>query len=173
MLLILLLVKPEAAAAQSLSVRGYVEDVVTGERVPRVNLYLIDEKAGTSTNEFGYFNLNVRSGTTKVSVSHIVYAPQVLEWSVQSDTTLAILLEPRVSSLDSLIVTAGGASLEEGIQMSRHNLTAAQIESMPAILGEADVIKTLQLLPGVKPGREGFSTFHVRGGKSGSKPGTA
>lgn len=164
-LLLLLLLKPGSVVAQSFSVRGYVEDLLSGERIPRVNLYLIDEKAGTSTNEFGYFNLNVPSGITRISVSHIVYAPQVFEWPVQSDTTLVIQLEPRVASLDSVIVTAEGTSLDENIQMSRHNLTSAQIESMPAILGEADVVKVLQLLPGVKPGREGFSTFHVRGGR--------
>lgn len=165
LLLLLLLAKPGSILAQSFSVRGYVEDLSSGERISQVNLYLIDEKTGTSTNEFGYFNLNVPSGTTKVSVSHIVYAPQVLEWSVQSDTTLVIQLEPRVALLDSVIVIADGTTLRESIQMSRNYLNAAQIESMPAILGEADVVKALQLLPGVQPTREGFSSFHVRGGR--------
>jgi len=166
LLLLLLLLEPVSVEAQSLSIRGYVEDLLSGERIPRVNLYLIDEKTGTSTNEFGYFNLNVPNGITKISLSHIVYAPEVFEWLVQSDTTLVIQLEPRVASLDSVIVIAEATRLEKSIQMSRHNLTSAEIESMPAILGEEDVIKALQLLPGVKPGREGFNAFHVRGGGS-------
>ncbi len=166
LLLLLLLTKPEFVVAQSFSVNGYVEDSVSGERIPRVNLYLVAERAGTSTNDFGYFNLNVRPGSTKVSVSHVAYASQMLELSVQSDTTLVILLEPHVATLDSIIVTTGLTGMDEGLQMSRHNLSATQIEALPAVLGEADVIKALQLLPGAKPGREGFSGLHVRGGKT-------
>jgi len=162
-LLSLLILSP-TVTAQSLSVNGYVEDLETGERIPRVNLYLINEKIGTSTNEFGYFNLNVRRGLSKVSISHIVYQSQLLEWSVLSDTSLVIRLTPRIASLDSLMITSPIFGNYDGILMSQHSLTAAQIESIPAILGEADVIKTLQLLPGAKPGREGFSGLHVRGG---------
>ena len=140
-LLLLLLTKPEFIVAQSFSVNGYVEDSVSGERIPRVNLYLVAERAGTSTNDFGYFNLNVRPGPTKVSVSHVAYASQMLEWSVPSDTTLVILLEPHVATLDSIIVTTGLTGMDEGLQMSRHNLSATQIEALPAVLGEADVIE--------------------------------
>ena len=169
--LLLLLIHPEFAAAQSFSVSGYVEDAASGERIPRVNLYLIDQRAGTSTNDFGYFNLNVpgtvsRHTDIKVSVTHVAYVSQLLEWSVQSDTTLVILLQPRIAALDSVIVTPELAAMQAGTQMSRHTLSAAQIEAMPAILGEADVIKALQFLPGVQPGKEGFSGIHVRGGRA-------
>ena len=169
--LLLLLIHPEFAAAQSFSVSGYVEDAASGERIPRVNLYLIDQRAGTSTNDFGYFNLNVpgtvsRHTDIKVSVTHVAYVSQLLEWSVQSDTTLVLLLQPRIAALDSVIVTPELAAMQAGTQMSRHTLSAAQIEAMPAILGEADVIKALQFLPGVQPGKEGFSGIHVRGGRA-------
>ncbi|MCY3487089.1 MAG: TonB-dependent receptor plug domain-containing protein [Bacteroidetes bacterium] len=165
-LLLLLLVRAGLVAAQSFSVSGYVEDAATGERLPRVNLHLVDQRAGASTNDFGYFNLNVPDGVVKISVSHVAYVPQVLEWPVRSDTTLVLLLQPRVATLDSLIVTPELTGVYEGIQMSRHNLSAAQIEDMPAILGEGDVIKALQFLPGIQPGREGFSGIHVRGGRA-------
>ncbi|MYE26342.1 MAG: TonB-dependent receptor [Chloroflexi bacterium] len=165
-LLLLLLVRAGLVAAQSFSVSGYVEDAATGERLPRVNLHLVDQRAGASTNDFGYFNLNVPDGVVKISVSHVAYVPQVLEWPVRSDTTLVLLLQPRVATLDSLIVTPELTGVYEGIQMSRHNLSAAQIEDMPAILGEGDVIKAFQFLPGIQPGREGFSGIHVRGGRA-------
>ncbi len=162
-LLSFLLLSP-AVTAQSLSVNGYVEDIETGERIPRVNLYLINEKIGTSTNEFGYFNLNVRRGVSKLSISHIVYQSQLVEWPVLSDTSLVVRLTPRIATLDSLTIISPIFGNNDRTLMSQHSLTAAQIETMPAILGEADVIKTLQLLPGAKPGREGFSGLHVRGG---------
>lgn len=165
--LLVLLVTPEITAAQSYSIHGYVEDAANGERIPRVNLYLVDQRAGMSTNDFGYFNLNVPGGDTKVSVTHVAYFPEVLDLSVRSDTMLVLQLRPRITPLDSLIVTPTFADLEERIQMSRHYLSATEINAMPAALGEADVIKALQFLPGVQPGKEGFSGIHVRGGRRG------
>jgi len=161
-----LFLSASTVTAQTLSVTGYVEDLETGERIPQVNLYLVDDKIGTSTNEFGYFNLNAQKGVSNVSISHIVYQSQLLEWAILSDTSLVIKLMPRIATLDSLMVSSPFLADKDRIQMSQHSLTAAQIETLPAMLGEADVIKTIQLLPGAKPGREGFSGLYVRGGNS-------
>jgi len=151
--------------AQSFSVNGYVEDVLSGERIPSVNVYLVEERAGTSSNEFGYFNLNMGSGCSKVSVSHVIYTTLLLDWCIQKDSIFVIEMSPRIASLDSLIITPPISGDADGIQMSRHQLSAAEVESMPSILGEADVIKVIQLLPGAKPGREGFNDLYVRGGQ--------
>ena len=124
------------------------------------------ERAGTSTNQFGFFSLIVGPRPFKLSVTHVAYFPQVVEWSVQADTSLVFLLQPRVTTLDAIVVTGEGESRARQIQMSQHSLPVEQVESLPVLLGETDVLKTLQLLPGIQSGREGFSGIYVRGGRA-------
>ena len=155
-----------SAMAQSFAVSGYVEDAESGERIPGANLHLVRERAGTSSNQFGFFSLSVGPRPFKLSVTHVAYFPQVVEWSVQADTSLVFLLQPRVMTLDAIVVTGEGESRARQIQMSQHSLPVEQVESLPVLLGETDVLKTLQLLPGIQSGREGFSGIYVRGGRA-------
>ena len=117
-----------SATAQSFAVSGYVEDAVSGERIPSANLHLVRERAGTSTNQFGFFSLIVGPRPFKLSVTHVAYFPQVVEWSVQADTSLVFLLQPRVTTLDAIVVTGEGESRARQIQMSQHSLPVEQVE---------------------------------------------
>ncbi len=155
-----------SAMAQSFAVSGYVEDAVSGERIPGAHLHLVHEKTGVTSNQFGFFSLSVGLRPFKLSVTHVAYFPQVVEWSVYADTSLVFLLHPRVLSLDAVVVTGEDGSRVHQIQMSQHSLPVEQVESLPVLLGETDVLKTLQLLPGVQSGREGFSGIYVRGGRA-------
>ena len=152
--------------AQGLTVSGYVEDRLSGERIPDVEVYFSDLERGTITNQYGFYSFTSASAQIKLLVLHVAYEPQEFDLALLRDTTLNITLVPREISLDELEVVASPNRMVENIQMSQHNIEIAQIETLPVLLGEADVQKALQLLPGVQAGKEGSSGLYVRGGRA-------
>ncbi len=152
--------------AQSLTVSGYVEDHLSGERIPDVEIYFPDLERGTITNQYGFYSFVSSATQVKLFVSHIAYEPQEFNLRLLRDTTLNIALIPREISLEELEVVASPNRVVENIQMSQHNIEIAQIETLPVLLGEPDVQKALQLLPGVQAGQEGSSGLYVRGGRA-------
>ena len=156
-----------SASAQSVIVSGYVEDASSGERIPGAHVYLVQEKVGATSNSFGFYSLAVAPGPLRVSVTHVSYLPQRLAFSITADTSLVIRLAPRVLQMEEVVVSAEEAPAASEVQMSRHRLAIEEVETLPVLIGEPDLLKTLQLLPGVQSGREGFSGLYVRGGRAG------
>ncbi len=156
-----------SASAQSVIVSGYVEDASSGERIPGAHVYLVQEKVGATSNAFGFYSLAVAPGPLRASVTHVSYLPQRLNFPIAADTSLVIRLAPRVLRMEEVVVTAEEAPAASEVQMSRHRLAIEEVETLPVLLGEPDLLKTLQLLPGVQAGREGFSGLYVRGGRAG------
>lgn len=156
-----------SASAQSVIVSGYVEDASSGERIPGVHVYLVQEKVGATSNAFGFYSLAVAPGPLRAFVTHVSYLPQRLDFLIASDTSLVIRLAPRVLQMEEVVVSAEEAPAASEVQMSRHSLAIEEVETLPVLIGEPDLLKTLQLLPGVQAGREGFSGLYVRGGRAG------
>lgn len=156
-----------AATAQSRVISGYVEDESNGTRVSGVHVSPVGQRYGAVTNQFGFFSMHISSAQVQLSTSHIAYEPEEITLSAIGDTTIVIRLWPRVLALDEVQVMADRDSEITPVQMSAHRLEIAEVESIPVILGETDIIKTIQLLPGVQGGREGSSGLHVRGGSAG------
>lgn len=152
--------------AQSLTVSGYVEDRLSGERIPDVEIYFPDLERGTITNQYGFYSFTSASVQIRLLVSHIAYESQEFDLELLRDTTLNVTLVPREISLGELEVVASSNRMVENVQMSQHNIEIAQIETLPVLLGEPDVQKVLQLLPGVQAGKEGSSGLYVRGGRA-------
>jgi CarboxypepD_reg-like domain len=140
-------------AQKTLVVSGYIEDAASGERL--ISAAIVDEttRNGTVTNTYGFFSLSITEGSKNLLISYIGYAPQRI--SVNGDTTLTVKLVAS-NVLQSLEVNAKKQDrIENTVQMSRNSIPIEQIKRMPMLLGEADVLKSLQLLPGVKGGTEG------------------
>lgn len=151
-------------AAQSYRVSGYIEDSESGERVAGVHVYLDQQRVGVVTNQYGFYSLNIPALGSRISVSHVSYESVAIDLDLRADTVLVIRLDPRVLLMDEIAVTSEGETLASRIQMSHHTLPIQQIEEIPVLFGESDVLRTLQLLPGLQGGREGFSQIYVRGG---------
>ena len=152
--------------AQSLTVSGYVEDRLSGERIPDVEIYFPDLERGTTTNQYGFYSFTSASMQIRLLVSHIAYESQEYDFTLLQDTTLNVTLVPREVNLDELEIVAPPNRMVDNVQMSQHNIEIAQIETLPVLLGEPDVQKVLQLLPGVQAGTEGSSGLYVRGGRA-------
>ncbi|GAB3760498.1 TonB-dependent receptor [Spirosoma pomorum] len=154
-----------AALAQSVRVSGYVYDA--GDRQPLVGVSVSDaaQRLGTTTNERGFFSLAIpdKSDEASLTISLVGYTPQLLAVPTR-DTLLTISLVAG-NTLEEVVVTA---PLEQRVsdspQMSQIVLSVEQINKVPAFLGERDVIKAIQLLPGVQKSTEGNAGIYVRGG---------
>lgn len=149
-----------ASVAQSISVSGYVVDAETGERLSHANIFNIDAKSGTTTNDYGFFKLLSDIGWLNLSASYVGYSSDTLTIDVSSDTTITIPLHPRIGLLDGIAVAAERQVLWD----NAHLLTPDNIAELPAIAGERDLLKVAQTLPGIRSGTEGTSGLYVRGG---------
>ncbi len=147
------------------TVSGHVVNAESGENVIGATVYAPHLRVGATSNQFGFYSLTVEADTLTLIVSHVGYETQTLHLHLESELRLDIELNPATISMEEVEVVAGvGETHVERVQMSSVTLPIAQIQSLPALLGEIDVLKVVQLLPGVQSGREGTSGLYVRGG---------
>lgn len=152
--------------AQSYTVSGYVEDRLSGERIPDVEIFSIELEQGTTTNQYGFFSFTSTAPQPNLLVSHIAYEIFNLDLILSTDTTLTLTLAPREINLEEIEVVASNNRIVDNLNMGKHNIEISDLETLPVLLGEPDVQKILQLLPGVQGGREGNSGLYVRGGRA-------
>ncbi|HSJ67230.1 MAG TPA: TonB-dependent receptor, partial [Anditalea sp.] len=138
-------------------------DFDTGETLIGVNVFDSHHQKGSSSNNFGYYSYTTSSGKVELIFSYIGYEPMVFSSIVEKDSTLNVMLRP--AHLAEVVVEGSREEvLQERTQMGAVNIPLRQIREMPALFGEVDVLKVLQLLPGVQSGSEGTSGLYVRGG---------
>ncbi len=143
---------------------GYIEDAETGEKLIGANIYDPEESKGTTTNVYGFYSLTLPADSIYLAVSYIGYETQYFKLDLKEDLTMNIKLGSG-EELKEVVVTAEKYDrIEEKTQMSTVSVPIQQIQKLPALLGEVDVLKALQLLPGVQSGGEGTSGLYVRGG---------
>ncbi len=148
-----------------LTLSGFVSDNENGEHLPGATILVDGLNKGTVTNTYGYYSLSLPQGKYRIVYSFIGYAKIVVELDLRLDTTLNIEMQTVTERLQEVEITDQAA--RENItsdQMSTNTLSAKNIQSIPMLMGEVDLIKALQLLPGVKFVAEGTSGFSVRGG---------
>jgi hypothetical protein len=161
--LFMLLVISRSTWAQ-IVVSGYVTDKSNGESMIGAAVVDTSAKYGTTSNSYGFFSLSLTPGRKIISVSY----PGYLEWIIDTVLLSNVVLRVELISekaLDQVTIRARpGANIAARTQMSMIDLPLQQVRKLPALLGEVDVIKAIQLLPGVKGGNEGSSGLYVRGG---------
>lgn len=149
---------------QKFTISGYITDKDNGENLIGANVFNRLSSSGTSSNNFGFFSLSLPSDSVKLVCTYVGYKPTEISFYLQKDTILHFSLEG-ARYLQEVVVSAHEEeAIQESSQMSAINIPIAQIKSMPALLGEVDIFKVLQLLPGVQSGNEGSSGLYVRGG---------
>ncbi len=147
------------------TISGYVTETGSKENLLGVSIYVPELKLGTTTNDYGFFSLTLPEGQHEILISYMGYATKQLKIELTEDTVWAISLDPAAESLDEVTVIADNKIKESKVtQMSTVRINPLDIQDVPALLDEKDVLKTLQLLPGIQGGSEGSSGFFVRGG---------
>lgn len=152
-------------AQEKFTLNGYVKDSLTGETLIGANIGIKEEGRGVQSNQYGFYSITLAKGGYQIYVSFVGYDPQLIEINLANNIQFNILLLPVLKSLNN--VTVSGRKRESNVksaQMGKVDLNINTIKSLPSFLGEADLLKTLQLLPGVRNAGEGNSGFYVRGG---------
>ena len=147
------------------TISGYITESGSGENLLGASIYVPELKRGTTTNDYGFYSLSLPKGKHTVYISTIGYTTIIKEIDINNDLSLNITLETDTQSLDEVTVSADSKVKESKVtQMSKIQINPSTVADIPALLGEKDVLKTLQLLPGIQAGSEGSSGFFVRGG---------
>lgn len=163
--LFLLLSGFAAVAQQKITINGYVKDSLSGETLIGASITVKEEARGVTTNQYGFFSLTLPRGSYQLLAGFIGYEPKLVNVSFDENGTVNILLMPASSSLSNVTVT--GRKRESNVksaQMGKIDVSLNTLKSLPPFMGEVDILKSLQLLPGVRNAGEGNSGFYVRGG---------
>ena len=163
-LLLLLTLLSIAGAAQNYTLSGYVQDRSSGEKLIAATVYDYKSGKGTSANEYGFFSLTLPSAEIYLQVSYVGYATYRDTFKLGANLRMNLSLVPSLSIDEVVVTTHGPQDIVEDAQMSTIHIPIREIKSIPMFMGEADVIKTIQLMPGVQSGTEGTSGIYVRGG---------
>lgn len=152
------------SAQQKVTVGGVVKSKSNGETVIGASVK-VDTVAGTLSNEYGFYSLTVPAGHHTIEISSVGTQPSYITVNVTKDTTINVMLDGESKNLDEVVITGatGGRSLSSA-QTSVEKLTMKEIEHIPVLFGEKDVLKAIQLLPGIKSAGDGNSGMFVRGG---------
>jgi hypothetical protein len=164
-LLVLVCLPVGLQAQDQYTVTGVLKAADTGEGLIGATAQVTALSKGTTTDVTGAFSISLPAGTHSIQFSYLGFVTQTQEITISADLTLEIKLEPSSKQLTEVVIEAG--SLSEKLhttQMSVETLTAKEAKLLPALFGEVDLIKTLQLKPGVQSAAEGTSGLYVRGG---------
>lgn len=155
----------QVKAQEKYSISGKVTDASTGEDLIGATIIDLDNHLGAITNTYGFYSLTLVEGAYKISFSYIGYDDVVKKIDLNNDVKINIKLQPTANALDEVEITAERADVNlSSTQMSVEKLDMKQIDKLPVLFGEKDILKTIQLLPGISTASEGGNGFSVRGG---------
>ncbi len=158
---------PLLAPAQTskVTISGYVRDASSGENLPAASVGILELKKGVNSNNYGFYSLSVPKGKYTLKVSYLGYETQLISIELADDKKLNIELQPKnIEQKEIVIKDKRKDENVKSTEMGMHQLSMENVKKLPVIMGEVDVLKSLQLLPGVSSAGEGQSGFFVRGG---------
>ena len=155
----------QTAAQDKFTLSGYIKDVETGELLLQAAIFNKDNPVqGVAANSYGFYSLRLPKGEYTIVYSFLGYITQELAVQLDTHQRINIALEPGVQFKEVVVSATDQNEQVQSTNMGQVDLPISQIENLPALLGEVDILKTLQLLPGVLSASEGNTGFYVRGG---------
>jgi hypothetical protein len=147
------------------TINGYVQDSATGERLINAYVRIFGEQNAAQTNNYGYFTVKSTKDTCILMVSYAGYANQAIQVTSKTELPLVIPMIVEETTFKGIVVKSKKDNkIVDETQMSSVSISVAQVKLMPRFFGETDIIKAIQLMPGVKGGSEGTTGLYVRGG---------
>lgn len=162
---VLLFLLPLATFAQKVTISGSIKDGTNGEDMIGALVFTEQGSYGASANVYGFYSITLPAGEHTLIYNFIGYSDVKIPVNLTNDTTINVELFPEAKQID-VVEVSGKKNTDnfEKVEMSTIELDVKSIEKIPALLGEADVIKSVQLMPGVSTVGEGATGFNVRGG---------
>ena len=152
------------SAQNKFTISGYLSDKTSGEKLIGASIFNPKSLKGTSTNVYGFYSLTLPSDTFTLVYSFVGYTPIKVKIDLKMDQRLDFELSPSIELNTFEVSATKGERIEQRTQMSSVELSMKQVGVLPALLGERDILKILQLMPGIQSGGEGSSGLYVRGG---------
>ncbi|MBN1952272.1 MAG: TonB-dependent receptor [Bacteroidales bacterium] len=161
-LLVFILV-PQLILAQKYTISGYIEDATSSESLIGASIYSTDNnRFGATTNAYGFYSITLPAGAVNLTWSYVGYTPVNEAFFLTKDTVINIRLDP-VLELEEVVISSRRDPVKDN-QMGLIEVPLKTIMKLPVLLGETDIMKSIQMLPGIKGGVEGTSGIYVRGG---------
>ncbi|MBM3436172.1 MAG: TonB-dependent receptor, partial [Bacteroidetes bacterium] len=151
--------------AKKLTISGHIRDSRSGEDLIGATIYINEIKSGTSSNIYGFYSMSLDAGIYTLVYSFVGFEPVQKKIELKESITLDIELAEKKEELKEVVIT--GTAINENVtkaEMSSIKMDTKTIKQIPALMGEVDILKAIQLLPGVQTISEGSSGFSVRGG---------
>lgn len=162
-LLLFLLAFQSLQAQNKFTISGYINEKGSKENLPGVTVYIPKLKVGTASNNYGFYSITLPKDSVEVIFSYVGFKAKKLNFYL--DKNISFNVEMGAEDLDEVTVTAEQTKrVSEETQMSTVDIPIEQIKQIPALMGEKDVLKVIQLMPGVQKGSEGSTGIYVRGG---------
>ena len=155
-----------ALQAQKFTINGYITDKSSGERLAGASILLNEKNIGTTTNAYGFYSITlpVQSDSLELQFSYSGFDIYRVKLVLNENIKLNVVLDHQKQLENVTVRSVKRNAIQNTTQMSAIGLTSETIKALPAFLGESDVLKAIQLLPGVQAGSEGSSGIYVRGG---------
>jgi hypothetical protein len=147
-------------------ISGYIRETKTGEPIIGATIFVNETKSGTITDLYGHYDLEIPAGRYNFTYRYIGMSEINLPVLIQSDGNLDISMEEKLYRLREIIIEGKRSDNVTGSQMGVNTIPIKFIKEIPAVFGEADIIKVATMLPGVQSAGEGTSDFNVRGGSA-------
>ena len=151
-------------AQKKVTISGYLKDVSSGEDLIGASVFIKETMKGTTANTYGFFSFSLDPGEYTLIASYVGFDTYEQKISLTEDVRININLTPTAIEMKDVVVTGEKSTNTESTEMGRATIDIDKVKSLPAFMGEADPMKTIQLLPGVLSAGEGNSGFYVRGG---------
>jgi len=167
LLLIIMWGTLNVTAANKSTLSGYVKDEKTGEILISATVFVNELEIGLVTNQYGFYSLTLPNGNYTIQFRYVGYQTLSRKIEINASKKLNVELKPLVEQIDQVTIRAGGNNRNvKSTEISMIQLDMKEISMVPVIFGEKDILKSIQLLPGVKSAGEGNSGFFVRGGNA-------
>jgi hypothetical protein len=163
-LLLLLLTQYIIFAQNKYSISGYVRDSASGETLIGASVTINGDPRGVSTNSYGFFSITLPEGRYKLLCTYVGYNSKLINIDLRNNITLNFDMHPRNQLQDVVITSRRRDANVKDARMGKVDLSINRIKEVPAFMGEVDILKTIQLLPGIRNSGEGNTGLYVRGG---------
>jgi hypothetical protein len=162
---ILSVIIANCAVSQKYTISGYITDENTGESLIGANVYLKNPIRGTTTNTYGFYTITLEKGIHSIYVSFLGYKDWFQEVVLEKNMTINIKLQSTVITTKEVVISADRPDKNVmSTEMGVFEMPVEMVKKLPAFMGEVDILKTIQLKPGIQSGGEGMTGFYVRGG---------
>ena len=154
-----------AIAQNKYTISGYIKDSLNGETLIGATITVLGQSKGISSNQYGFYSITLDEGGYKLICTFIGYQPELLDVNLSGDLKINFEVLPKINLSEEVVVSSKKRDANvKSAQMGKFTLPIEQIKSVPAFLGEVDLLKTIQFLPGVRNAGEGSAGIYVRGG---------